>query len=228
MLSIFAQCQTQVKYRASVGGKYAGFYELYLCNNTFEVNYAYDRFEHTGIEAVLQKRIAEIQNEFGYIRYEILDKWTIDDPTIALRPSAYNYMDTLRYKVQYFGLTTNIPQVIGNSSIFLYSTDEGETLGEKLLSDNFTVPRFLREGESITYKKGYYAPEDPALYLSLCKNNIRSNFAIIKNSTFTIEKDRILFTKGGMLECQLPDPRDKPKPYGQKESCKGELIKEMR
>lgn len=218
------RCATQavVPYMPSNGYNNIGYYEIYLCDNLFDVNYGYQRGVHVGVNQAVERRIADISTAYGYTGAEIKRQVIVDSPVTFQR--TYGRNDILRYRVHFHGGGKNLPRITSSVSAYIYSTEPWEINGmNRSIFGDFKRPRFLREGDEIEYVQNKNQGLKSNLYVNLCDYHVLKTFAVAKGSSIVAAGGKITAKKGGFLECTVSPVTDINTQYGENSSCNGEL-----
>lgn len=199
LLSLTYCERTVAPYIKSYGGRDEGIYEIYNCNNVFDISYVYGRGVHKDMEKAIERRMAEIAEKHNYLKYEVITN-TVNEEKFSFRKGR---SDILLYRVRFNGPGTTLPRTASGANAFIYLRDDNDRY---LISGDYRYPEFLRENQKITYAATSGFPRDLDLYLNVCRNNQLSVYAILRGSTFTYKDGKLTFEQGGMYSCpRWPD-----------------------
>jgi len=198
------KCNSTVNFQQSVGGSVPGFYEIFLCDHTFEIVVAiFLSHDNEAIEKAIKQRIEALRIKYHYESFEIISR---NYDTGPFDNFFGNNVDFLRYRVKFSGHKPNLPSLRANMNAFIYVRNSRPVTGnEPAVTGDYHWPDFLRGGERIistreTNTKRYYPV---ALHLNICRNNHYTNYAIARGSIISVQNGNIIFEKGGILDCAL-------------------------
>lgn len=190
------------------GGRQQGYYEIYLCNNIFEVSYAYPK-RHEGSEylriyeeniaAALKQRIRELAEYYGHADHKILSRTIDEDNSLFFRwginvtPSNHNIM---RHQVQFAGMKAKLPQTTSGKNFFAFLRSAS---ADRKLQRTHDIPTFLGEGMRFGYESN--ERRDRCLGINVCDKGKLTTYAVEADSVFRYSNGKIVFEKGSMVEC---------------------------
>jgi hypothetical protein len=197
-------------YMQSLTGKDSdtGYREVYLCNNTFEISYYYTRGQYERMSEVLEMRIASIQRRIGYSSFEILKKETIEDGGISLGGQRLDFYDSLKYTVHFSGGEPRLPSPKAGFQVYVFTTYWNSVPGtEPIIRGDYEWPGFMRSNDRISFDPPATNYRTISLRLNVCKNNHRSEFALVRESTIEMQDGKVLLSRGGVMTCPGPIPK---------------------
>jgi len=214
MSLFFAGCDVpEAPYTPSPGGKSAGYYERYLCDDKFDVVFVEEPGYAGGAELLI-RRARDLQKIYGYDDNTIIDRDVntgfgesfIEGAAVGLLTlgAASNYHSAPKpvlrsFRMQYFGSSPKIPEISPGVSVFVYVNDPRY---REHVSGTYHYPKFLRDGDIINHAPTSANDFGPtSLYLNYCSAKTLTTFAVARGSEFSVKNGEIVFAKGGVVDC---------------------------